>query len=134
MRGTASRRRVSGKSRERVKSWSTTLTDPINLDRRVRCFKSISTPMQSRRDERERRYRNDVEVARAKKDATGLENIMIGKRRQGGFLTGWSVLTLFIATWGALLAAQDWPQWRGPNRDGVNSSFKAPSTWPDALK
>jgi outer membrane protein assembly factor BamB len=40
---------------------------------------------------------------------------------------------------GALLltvpvVAQDWPQWRGPNRDGAVSAFREPSTWPDTLK
>lgn len=30
--------------------------------------------------------------------------------------------------------AQDWPQWRGPNRDGVVASFTAPKEWPDKLK
>ncbi|HYV05163.1 MAG TPA: PQQ-binding-like beta-propeller repeat protein [Blastocatellia bacterium] len=30
--------------------------------------------------------------------------------------------------------AQDWPQWRGPNRDGVVASFHAPKAWPDKLK
>lgn len=29
---------------------------------------------------------------------------------------------------------QDWPQWRGPNRDGKVSGFTAPQTWPTALK
>jgi outer membrane protein assembly factor BamB len=29
--------------------------------------------------------------------------------------------------------AQDWPQWRGPNRDGAASSFRAPDSWPDRL-
>ena len=28
---------------------------------------------------------------------------------------------------------QDWPQWRGPNRDGKASDFTAPKTWPKAL-
>src|SRR6266545_3798621 len=27
----------------------------------------------------------------------------------------------------------DWPQWRGPNRDGSLSTFTAPPTWPEAL-
>jgi outer membrane protein assembly factor BamB len=31
-------------------------------------------------------------------------------------------------------AAQDWPQWRGPNRDGAAAAFREPSTWPEALK
>ena len=28
---------------------------------------------------------------------------------------------------------QDWPQWRGPDRDGVARGFKAPATWPEAI-
>jgi outer membrane protein assembly factor BamB len=31
------------------------------------------------------------------------------------------------------LAAQDWPQWRGPNRDGAVPSFREPSPWPESL-
>ena len=27
----------------------------------------------------------------------------------------------------------DWPQWRGPNRDGVISSFTEPKSWPEKL-
>lgn len=30
------------------------------------------------------------------------------------------------------ILAQDWPQWRGPGRDG-KAAFKAPDTWPKAL-
>jgi len=29
--------------------------------------------------------------------------------------------------------AQDWPQWRGPNRDGKVAGFTAPQTWPKTL-
>ena len=29
--------------------------------------------------------------------------------------------------------AQDWPQWRGPNRDAKATGFTAPATWPKAL-
>ena len=32
------------------------------------------------------------------------------------------------------ISAQDWPQWRGPNRDGVVPSFREPSSWPERLK
>lgn len=32
------------------------------------------------------------------------------------------------------LASDDWPQWRGPNRDGVARSFKAPRQWPEKLR
>ncbi len=30
----------------------------------------------------------------------------------------------------SLASAQDWPQWRGPNRDGKVVGFTAPATWP----
>jgi len=29
--------------------------------------------------------------------------------------------------------AQDWPQWRGSNRDAKATDFKAPKTWPKEL-
>ncbi len=32
------------------------------------------------------------------------------------------------------VVAQDWPQWRGPNRDGAVTSFVAPKSWPEQLK
>src|SRR5207244_10842809 len=42
-----------------------------------------------------------------------------------------------IAGFSAASAAQsrpsDWPQWRGPNRDGVVASFTEPTAWPDQL-
>jgi outer membrane protein assembly factor BamB len=31
------------------------------------------------------------------------------------------------------LFAQDWPQWRGPNRDGKVTGFTAPAAWPTNL-
>jgi len=31
------------------------------------------------------------------------------------------------------ISAQDWPQWRGPNRDGKVAAFTAPEKWPAAL-
>ncbi len=33
----------------------------------------------------------------------------------------------------ASLGAQNWPQWRGPNRDARATGFKAPKTWPEKL-
>ena len=42
-----------------------------------------------------------------------------------------------LATAAATLTAQsrpgDWPQWRGPNRDGVIASFTEPTSWPERL-
>src|SRR5262249_14370752 len=31
------------------------------------------------------------------------------------------------------ICAQDWPQWRGPNRDAKATGFKAPENWPKEL-
>jgi outer membrane protein assembly factor BamB len=46
---------------------------------------------------------------------------------------------LFVGTASLLavasrLAAQDWPQWRGPNRDGLVHGVTVPEKWPKALK
>jgi len=47
------------------------------------------------------------------------------------------VVVCLVAITGATLIGQsragDWPQWRGPNRDGVIASLSAPKTWPDRL-
>ncbi|MBC7927308.1 MAG: PQQ-like beta-propeller repeat protein [Bryobacteraceae bacterium] len=32
------------------------------------------------------------------------------------------------------LVAQDWPQWRGPNRDGIAPASTSPAQWPEKLK
>ena len=41
-----------------------------------------------------------------------------------------SAVNLFSQT----ALAQDWPGWRGPNRDGHVNSFTAPKAWPESLK
>ena len=41
---------------------------------------------------------------------------------------------LIVVAPGFPVSAQDWAQWRGPNRDGVVSSFQAPKAWPESLK
>ncbi len=51
---------------------------------------------------------------------------MTYRTRVAGLLAG----VIFLI---APLAAQDWPQWRGPNRDGAVASFKPPSSWPEQL-
>ncbi|MEK6410118.1 MAG: PQQ-binding-like beta-propeller repeat protein [Acidobacteriota bacterium] len=43
-------------------------------------------------------------------------------------------LCVAAALAGQVCFAQDWPQWRGPNRDGLVASFTAPRVWPDKLK
>ncbi len=41
-----------------------------------------------------------------------------------------SIVILFCAAW---VLADDWPQWRGSDRDGKVTGFTAPQTWPKAL-
>jgi outer membrane protein assembly factor BamB len=36
-------------------------------------------------------------------------------------------------TFSTFAHAQNWPQWRGPNRDAKAVDFKAPDTWPKEL-
>jgi outer membrane protein assembly factor BamB len=45
----------------------------------------------------------------------------------GVVVGGW-----ILASVGSVMA-DDWPQWRGPNRDGKVAGFEAPATWPTAL-
>ncbi len=40
---------------------------------------------------------------------------------------------LALTVLGCPLWAQDWPQWRGPNRDDKAAGFTAPATWPKTL-
>jgi outer membrane protein assembly factor BamB len=43
-------------------------------------------------------------------------------------------VTVCIGVLSASVIAQDWPQWRGANRDAKASGFKAPDQWPSGLK
>ena len=43
----------------------------------------------------------------------------------------WAGWVLLLGAGGAL--GQDWPQWRGANRDGKATGFTAPKTWPKEL-
>ena len=63
----------------------------------------------------------DLDSGRPK---TELEFVMTGASRWIGMLM--SGVVLISAT---RVVAQDWPQWRGPNRDGKVVGFAAPETW-----
>jgi outer membrane protein assembly factor BamB len=43
------------------------------------------------------------------------------------------MLACFVLGSAGSVRAQDWPQWRGPNRDAKATGFNAPSTWPKQL-
>ncbi len=49
----------------------------------------------------------------------------------------YTALIVAVAGLTAVLSAQnaalDWPQWRGPNRDGALASFTEPKAWPESL-
>ncbi len=44
------------------------------------------------------------------------------------------ILGLFLIGLVGTAMAQDWPQWRGPGRDGAVVGFVPPKTWPERLK
>jgi len=48
-------------------------------------------------------------------------------------LIGIMTFTGLTAVLSAQNAALDWPQWRGPNRDGTLASFIEPKDWPENL-
>jgi outer membrane protein assembly factor BamB len=48
-------------------------------------------------------------------------------------LVGTIALSGIWAAGGGQNARLDWPQWRGPDRDGTAASFSEPKIWPDAL-
>src|SRR5664280_1976576 len=43
------------------------------------------------------------------------------------------LVTLFVLS-SSVSLCQDWPQWRGINRDSKVTGFKAPAAWPTELK
>jgi outer membrane protein assembly factor BamB len=45
----------------------------------------------------------------------------------------WALLVACAGAAAAPSASQDYPQWRGPNRDGAASEFAEPASWPDTL-
>jgi outer membrane protein assembly factor BamB len=43
------------------------------------------------------------------------------------------IWTAFLVFLSSNATGQDWPQWRGPKRDGAIESFRAPASWPERL-
>jgi outer membrane protein assembly factor BamB len=54
-------------------------------------------------------------------------------RVRNAALLGVVAAATLTAVAGAQSAGPDWPQWRGPNRDGTLAVFTAPKAWPEAL-
>src|SRR5437762_2868606 len=52
--------------------------------------------------------------------------------KKGNRIVGF-VFNFLVLAIASCAFAQDWPQWRGPNRDAKAASFKAPKTWPKEL-
>lgn len=52
-------------------------------------------------------------------------------KNQKDFICLIACILIFILVYGTF--AQDWPQWRGANRDGKVAGFTAPQKWPDTL-
>ncbi len=48
--------------------------------------------------------------------------------------TTFAAVLCSMLIYGGNAAAQDWPQWRGPNRDAKATGFSAPASWPKELK
>ncbi len=48
-------------------------------------------------------------------------------------LSGRGAVVCVVLIGAGCVLAQDWPQWRGPNRDGKASGFAAPAQWPQQL-
>ena len=46
----------------------------------------------------------------------------------------WSLVCLLTLLPAVAAWSEDWPQWRGPHRDGSLSSAAAPAAWPERLK
>jgi outer membrane protein assembly factor BamB len=55
----------------------------------------------------------------------GIMRVLVAKT---GFLAGCLILVAASQAF-----AQDWPQWRGPNRDGKTSGLMPPGAWPSEL-
>lgn len=58
-----------------------------------------------------------------------------GAGREIGRTVGGVVVAAGVLVGAAgISTAQDWPQWRGPERDGQATGFDAPEVWPEALE
>ena len=47
--------------------------------------------------------------------------------------SAWIAILAGLTALAPVAAGQDWPQWRGPNRDGAVTSFSEPTSWPEGL-
>jgi hypothetical protein len=64
------------------------------------------------------------DIVTARRSRGGTDVSRPSYQRQGRLKV--AAIILFVVTVTQTVLAQDWPQWRGPNRDGVIVSFTAP--------
>lgn len=48
-------------------------------------------------------------------------------------ISGAMIVWFVVAVCAGMVFGADWPQWRGPNRDGKAVGFEAPAKWPEKL-
>lgn len=65
-------------------------------------------------------------------DVRGRSGHVRGRMNRAKMIAGFGLATFCLAPLTA--AAQDWPQWRGPNRDGKIPAASAPAKWPEKLE
>jgi outer membrane protein assembly factor BamB len=49
------------------------------------------------------------------------------------WMMAWLCFVVMFLVAASQILAQEWPQWRGPDRNGVVAEFSAPQTWPGSL-
>ena len=49
------------------------------------------------------------------------------------YTLAWIAILAGVTALAPVAVAQEWPQWRGPNRDGAVTSFREPTAWPEGL-
>ena len=76
------------------------------------------------------RRHGDTETEKVQETPSLRVSVSRGSERRSTRLA----LAAFLLSAACGIQAADWPQWRGPNRDGRGATFTAPAQWPESLK